>query len=101
MPAVISYTMYDRKHDNRKNLIDTLELPRDLICGEPIFTMMGDGDLLIENHRGIVQCSGQHIVVRTQKHVIRIGGDGLFLESYSIDGMRIRGKIEQIGIGTQ
>lgn len=90
--------MKNRKHVNRESIINTLELPKDLFLGVPVFTLTGDGELVIENHRGIQLYSQEQIIVRSRHFMIRVDGQNLFIESYSADGMMIHGKIENIGI---
>lgn len=90
--------MKNRKHVNRESIINTLELPKDLFLGAPVFTLTGDGELVIENHRGIQFYSEDQMIVRSKHFIIKVSGHHLFIESYSVDGMIIHGKIENIGI---
>ena len=77
-------------------MIHTLDLPRDLFLGEPIFTMNGDGELLIENHKGILQYGLSEIMVSSNSFPIQITGNNLYIEYYTADTLKICGKITQI-----
>lgn len=77
-------------------MIHTLDLPRDLFLGEPIFTMNGDGELLIENHKGILQYGLSEIMVSSKSFPIQITGDNLSIEYYTADTLKICGRIIQI-----
>lgn len=77
-------------------MIHTLELPRDLFLGVPIFTMNGDGELLIENHKGILVYSQTEIDVSSKSFPILITGENLSIEYYTADTLKICGKISQI-----
>lgn len=88
--------MKKRKHKNHEKMIHTLELPRDLFLGVPIFTMNGDGELLIENHKGILKYSLTEIEVSSKSFPILITGENLSIEYYTADTLKICGKINQI-----
>lgn len=90
--------MSERKERNRNTIVKALELPRDLFCGDPLFTMTGNGELIIENHRGILLCSPEQMLIRTIRNTIRVEGEGMLLESYNPDAAKICGKIDTIGI---
>lgn len=90
--------MSDGKEKNRNTIVKALELPRDLFGGEPLFTMTGDGELIIENHRGILLCSPEQMQIRTFRNLIAVEGEDMLLESYDPDAVKICGRISQIGI---
>lgn len=95
----IRYTMKKRKSkNNHEKMIHTLELPRDLFLGVPIFTMNGDGELLIENHKGILKYSLTEIQVSAKTFPIQIIGENLSIEYYTADTLKICGKINQINL---
>lgn len=88
--------MKRRKHINREKIINSLELPKDLFLGAPIFTLNGNGELRIENHRGILLYSEEQMVVRSSRFPIHVEGKRLRIESYTAESMIICGKIESI-----
>ena len=59
--------MKNHKKINPENLIETLELPKDLILGMPVISLTGNCEILIENHRGITDYS---MKIRGQIHQI-------------------------------
>lgn len=90
--------MNRRKHVNRETIINSLELPKDLFLGVPVFTMNGNGELLIENHRGILVYGQEQMVIRSKNFPIKISGKDLRIDSYTADAMTICGKIEGISL---
>lgn len=88
--------MKNRKHVNRENLVNALELPKDLLLGMPYLTMSGNQELLIENHRGFLTYSEKQMVILTKTFQIEITGTGLYVEYYTADHMKIQGHMEQI-----
>lgn len=87
-----------KSKNNHEKMIHTLELPRDLFLGVPIFTMNGDGELLIENHKGILKYSLTEIQVSAKTFPIQIIGENLSIEYYTADTLKICGKINQINL---
>ena len=90
--------MKKRKPQNHEKMIHTLELPRDLFLGVPIFTMNGDGELLIENHKGILKYSETEIAVKAKCFPIQVTGENLSIEYYTADTLKICGRISRISL---
>lgn len=86
---------------NREKIINSLELPKDLFLGAPIFTLSGNGELRIENHRGIFLYSREQMVVRASKFPIRVTGKELRIESYTPESMIICGTIDSIHLNRE
>lgn len=90
--------MNNRKHSKRDTIVNSLELPKDLFLGVPVFTMNGNRELLVENHRGILQYSSQQMVIRSKAFPIRILGKNLRIDSYTADTLVVCGDIEEISL---
>ena len=84
------------KQSKSEKIVDTLALPKDLFLGVPVFTMYGNGELLIENHRGILLYTEEKIIIRARQFPICISGNPLCIDSYTEDSIRILGRIAQI-----
>lgn len=81
---------------NSETIVKSLELPKDLFLGVPVFTMYGNGELLIENHRGILIYGQEQMTVRSKRSLICIEGRNLRIDSYTADSLLICGDIEGI-----
>ena len=58
-----------KKHNRDEanhSVIDTLELPKDLLMGLPLISMEGNRSMCIMNHRGLVCDKNDEIVVATR-----------------------------------
>lgn len=75
------------------NVVDLLEMPRDVMLDLPKLTMIGNQELLIENHRGIIEYSQQQIRVNSSVGQITIKGIELMLKNLKSDEMLVEGKI--------
>jgi sporulation protein YqfC len=85
---------YDR--NKSEQIVERLELPKDLFLGMPLFTMEGNHTLWISNHRGIVRYSREEIVVSSRSFGIQITGRELMIPSFTKEILEITGIITSI-----
>lgn len=78
------------------SVIDTLELPKDLLMGLPIISMEGNRSMCIMNHRGLVCYKNDKIIVATRSGSIQITGRELNIPEFTGDVVEIRGYLEGI-----
>lgn len=45
----------------KEGLVESLELPKDLMYGAVLVSITGRQEMLIENYRGILEYTGNHI----------------------------------------
>ena len=88
--------MRNSNSNHGHNLVEKLELPQDIVLGVPILTMQGNTELLIENHRGLLQYDTDEIRARTKTFAVQIEGKELNIQEYRKDLLIIRGKIERM-----
>ena len=69
------------------------------MLGEPIVTITGRNDLLIENYKGILEYLPDKIRLSLKRGQIEIQGKTLKIEYYTNDDMRISGRIDKIEYG--
>ena len=80
----------------KSNIIESLELPKDLMYGAVIVTVTGKSEALIENYKGIIEYTCDKIRVGTKHCQVQICGKRLRIDYYTNDEMKITGFIEQI-----
>lgn len=92
-----------KKHETRKEghsikekMAQISELPKDVVMGMPMLTMMGQMELNIENYRGIIEYTELLVRIQTKNGQIRITGDHLKVDSYTNEEMKITGYIKSI-----
>ena len=88
--------MRNSNSNHGHNLVEKLELPQDIVLGVPILTMQGNTELLIENHRDLLQYDTDEIRVRTKTFTVQIEGKELNIQEYRKDLLIIRGRIERM-----
>ena len=75
---------------------ETFDLPADALAGLPKLELVGDGELRVENHKGILAYSGEEIHISGGIYMIKIAGQGLELRAMTGIELLITGKITQI-----
>lgn len=90
----------------RRSLADIFDLPKDVVLNLPRLTMVGQVQLLVENHRGVVSFAGDHLVLGHKSGRIRIHGSDLTIASVDEDEVFVTGRIESVefegdGVGAQ
>lgn len=73
-----------------------LELPADVLAGLPRLELIGDNELRIENHRGILAYGTREIHVSGGAFLIKISGEDLELRAMTGLELLITGRIEHI-----
>ena len=79
-----------------EQVIERLELPKDLLLGEAILTVTGRRELLIENYKGILNYEDSFIKIQAKTCRIVIYGKRLSIDYYTNEEMKITGIFEQI-----
>ncbi|MFI3177072.1 MAG: YabP/YqfC family sporulation protein [Eubacteriales bacterium] len=77
-------------------LIERLDLPRDLTLGASIITVVGEMELTIENYKGILDYCEELILVQGKTKQIQIIGKQLAVDYYTNEDMKITGIIQSI-----
>lgn len=80
----------------KRNLAEILELPKDIILDLPKIIMIGNLQIYIENHKGILEYTGEKIRVNTKNGVLRIMGKNLMLKNIVTEEIIIVGEINQV-----
>ena len=70
-----------------------LDLPADALAGVPRLELVGDGELRVENHKGILAYGDEEILISGGKLVVRVRGSALELKSMNPAELLITGQI--------
>lgn len=77
-------------------MIETLELPKDIVYGAVILNITGRNEILVENYKGILEYTQELIRLQTKNCQLRIEGKSLKIQYYTSDEMRITGVLTAI-----
>ena len=75
---------------------ELLDLPADAITNLPRLELVGDGELRMENHKGILAYGSEEIHVSGGAFVVKITGRDLELRAMTGMELLITGRISQI-----
>lgn len=85
-----------RKKNEPSKLERILKIPEELSTNRPKVTIMGFEQVLIENHKGILEYQDYFIRLNTYIGIININGFNLKLEEMTTDDILVKGKIDSI-----
>lgn len=88
----------DKKKRLDYMLAHYLELPKDLVMDLPRITLLGDMQLLVENHRGIIEYTAERIRISTNSGILTIEGSKLTLRNIFPEEIAVDGKISGISL---
>lgn len=80
----------------KEGLVESLELPKDLMYGAVLVSITGRQEMLIENYRGILEYTGNHISLQTKTCRLVIRGKNLNISYYTNEEMKITGLIDSV-----
>ena len=85
----------ERKESILEKTVQALDLPPDL-AGLPRIELLGDQELRVEYHKGILAYGTQEIHISGGRLVIRVLGDGLELRAMNTSELLVTGRISGI-----
>lgn len=78
---------------------EVFDLPADALVGLPRLELVGDRELWVENHKGILSYGPQEIHISGGVFLIRVSGEELELRAMTGVELLITGRIGQITLG--
>ncbi len=89
--------MVKKKINNIKsNVSEILELPKDIILDLPKITLIGNLQLYIENHKGIIEYGNLRIRINTNAGILRVLGKNMVIKNIVTEEIIIVGEIESV-----
>lgn len=85
-----------RLRERLARLSASLELPADLVAGVPKLEVTGNGELVLEQHRGIERYSPEEVCIRVRPGAVRVAGSGLYIRLMNSKRIALRGTIRSI-----
>lgn len=82
----------------KRKLERILEIPQEVCTNTPKFTIVGFEELIIENHKGILEYEEFLVRINTHMGIVNINGFNLNLETMTNDDIRVTGKIDSIDL---
>ncbi|NPV70472.1 MAG: sporulation protein YqfC [Firmicutes bacterium] len=82
----------------RNRIAGALELPGDVVLDLPRITLIGNVEMSVENHRGLIEYSPECVVIGFGEGQITIRGEELKIGSIVPDEITLTGRICSIGL---
>ena len=90
------------KKGRRESLLEktaeVFDLPGDVVAGLPRVELLGDHQLRMENHRGILAYGTEEIHISGGKLIVRVRGSGLTLRAMNAGELLITGAIRGVDL---
>jgi sporulation protein YqfC len=80
----------------KEKIANLFELPKDVVLDLPRISIIGNLELNIENHRGIIEYEQEIIRIRIQDGQVIISGKELIIESLTKSEVGIKGYIKDV-----
>jgi sporulation protein YqfC len=85
-----------RLEDVKSAVSEMFELPKDIVLNLPRISIIGKNQMIVENHKGIIEYTTGRIRVNSTAGVVRIQGDNLNLKNIAAEDIMITGGIKEI-----
>ena len=79
-----------------RKLAEFLEIPQDIVLDLPRLTLVGNVEVTLENHRGIIESSPERLRLALPTGELVISGEELVLVSLAQEDVVIRGRIRSL-----
>ena len=79
-----------------QQIMNTCQLPKDVLAGAAIISMTGNTEILIENFKNIIKYQPDILILQCKKNQIQITGKNLGIELYTNEEIKIKGYITEI-----
>lgn len=88
--------MQKRFERSREIISEKLDLPKDIILSVPRITIVGDNEITIENHKGIILFDRNIIRINTKVKVVNIEGENFEILYIGDSTISVSGKFKSI-----
>jgi sporulation protein YqfC len=79
-----------------QRLAGMLEIPADVVLDWPRITMLGNKQLLVENHKGIVEYTGTFVRIKLTHGELAVTGSDLVIGSLQAEQLLVEGTVTDI-----
>ena len=87
-----------RRESVLEKTAEACDLPGDVVAGLPRVELLGDRQLRMENHRGILAYGEEEIHVSGGKLIVKVRGRGLALRAMNASELLITGEIAGVDL---
>ncbi|MBZ4663136.1 MAG: yqfC [Caloramator sp.] len=84
------------KNKMKRKISESLDLPKEVIMNVPYIRILGNDELQIENHKGIVEYSSDIVRLKSSIGIIKIEGKDFLIKEINPEIVVFTGKIKNL-----
>jgi len=88
--------MQRRRKGSFQALAGLLEIPQDIVLDLPRITMLGNKQMLVENHKGIIEYTASLVRINLNQGVVSVRGADLILCNLQAEQLLLEGTITDV-----
>ncbi|EGT3615153.1 sporulation protein YqfC [Clostridium perfringens] len=88
--------MGDKLRQVTNKIAEELDLPKEIINGEPKIVVHGKNEIIIENHKGIAVFKENEIKVNSNLGIIKIEGTNMEIRFIGSETIALTGKLRNL-----
>lgn len=77
----------------RNRMAEAANMPKDVVLGVPVITILGELEVSVENYKGILEYTDKLIRIRCKSGEVKISGCRLQIAYYTNSDMKITGNV--------
>lgn len=85
-----------RRKGKLQSLAGFLEIPQDIVMDLPRITMLGNKQLLVENHKGIIEYTPSLVRIKLSQGELYILGETLTLGNLQAEQILVEGVVQKV-----
>ena len=85
-----------KQHNITRALSSALELPEEVVLNLPLISIIGRGELTIENHKGILEYSASLVRINTNSSILSVAGRDISIKQITSESIKIEGVVSSI-----
>ena len=85
-----------RRKGKLQSLAGFLEIPQDIVMDLPRITMLGNKQLLVENHKGIIEYTPSLVRIKLSQGELFIYGEALTLGNLQAEQILVEGVVQKV-----
>ncbi|MCR6513494.1 MAG: sporulation protein YqfC [Clostridium sp.] len=88
--------MFEEIREKKERVVDSLGLPKEVLYNIPKITVLGNQEVLIENHKGLLKFTNEEILLNSRLGKITIEGSKLNIMYIGDDTIAVKGEFNSI-----
>lgn len=80
----------------RSRLAELLDMPRDVVLNLPRISVVGDLQVLVQNHRGVKEYTPDRVIIGMENGLIVISGRELVISNIHVEEITITGRLDGV-----